>query len=230
MKLLQFAAAIAAGAILSCTAHAAVYSVSGAMTGYEPIYPWVPPGFYTVSFDPVNPTFTGTWSIGLTDPTLFGSMTVEPYWRHTKITDLSTTPTTVIGAVDSFWPNDQHTINGDSAVVAYDSITRMFSVTQALVTIDGTMENCTATGHMVCDAPGVAYDFESSLAVQLVFDPTLQTFTGTAVNTRTFASGFIDYTSWSFGGTEVPLPAAGWLFGAALLGLSGARKRLMPGA
>ncbi len=83
-------------------------------------------------------------------------------------------------------------------------------------------------GNTVCGTQGNTTPEWEGISVELVFSSDLSSFTGTVVATEQSGSGLTENVTTLFyevSGTEVPLPAAAWLFGTGLIGLAGVARR-----
>ncbi len=129
------------------------------------------------------------------------------------------------------YAGDNYTISG--GVVSYDAATRTLSLTGASL-LGGTPP--VATGDETASAAmGAFQNTNIEFSLSLVFSEDLSSFTGTGtgvdvvtdpamadlINRETLTYSFSGATAVS----EVPVPAAAWLFGSALVGLAGAKRR-----
>ena len=237
MKLWKSACAVAFAAGLTCTAHAASFAVNGVMTGVDAIIPENPiaPGVYldsiAIAFNPANPAFTGLWNIDVSNFTLSGVADFESYQANTHFWlrfPASGGGETVFdyGSYTVTRPHDVQTIDGSGATYQYDAATRTLTMTQPVITLTGTSENCVSEGTIGCPIMGdYVPESVNDIVFQLIFAEDMRSFTGTSTITRHFPDGSGDNTHWSFSGTAVPVPAAAWLFGSSVLGLAGFARR-----
>lgn len=168
-----------------------------------------------------------SWNIDLAALSFSGNLDYQAY-------TLEAGPTPG-GALDGLfgttwisYAGDNYSISGGT--LSYDAGTRTLTLAGAHL-LGGVAP--TATGDETASTALGAFqnaDVEFNLA--LTFNEDLSAFTGTAtgkdVVTDPGLSGLIAYETlnYSFSGvSEVPVPAAAWLFGSALVGLAGAKRR-----
>jgi hypothetical protein len=236
MKLrLLTALVVAAG--LASTAHAATtYTVNGAQNlSLDLVDLPVEEGGLggTLTQDPNPPVFNGSWSIDPTAPSLAGSFVFAPY---TVTVDMMVS----LGAfVAVSIPDRVLTING--GVFSYDAATRTLTGTSVNFSESSPGATCDEGGILCALLPDPGSPGHGDL--QLVFGPDLLTFTGAASVYIAVDNGFANpdpaSTCRTEGGinicstgiltfagvAEVPVPAAAWLFGSAVLGLGTLKRR-----
>jgi hypothetical protein len=226
MKMLRCVLYAVVIASCSSTSHAAVFAVSGFLDDVVlGLGPSAPPSLsIKVATDPVRPTFTSFWTIDTGTASFAGNLDFAPFTSFTTVYANGN----VVGSGQSYNPHTVHSIDTSNAIFTYDAVSRTLSLTHATTLRGGEPIVCTATGAVRCGVPPdnlppppAPIDFSLSL----IFDPTFSTFTGTAQNISGSAATGLTMVNYSFSGTEVPVPAAAWLFGSCLLGLVGAGRR-----
>jgi len=165
------------------------------------------------TYTPSEPTFSdgGTeWTIDTVNPELSGAFVFDPYTA-------SITAVSVLHA-DITYPSRRLTITGGTT--AFDAASRTLSRTG--VTFVEALFGTTCTGEaIVCSVQLTTTPITGD--VTLIFDnASLTTYTGVANTTQVLSTlpGFATSTL-AFSGYVVPVPAAAWLFGSALLSLGG---------
>lgn len=238
MKLQLLAPLVLAPLVLTTglvsTAHAATtYTVGGtqgytidAVTGSDSALMGV------LTQNPNPPTFNGSWNIDTAAPSLAGSFIFAPY---TVSVDFAAT---IGGRVDLDIPNRVLTISGGS--YSYDAATRTLTATGIDFLESSPGAVCSDGGTYYCEAvPGPSTPSHGSLT--LTFAADLLSFNGVAnvyqkiemlaedLSAACVAEGgtnFCANNTLTFSGVaEVPVPAAAWLFGSAVLGLAGLKRR-----
>jgi hypothetical protein len=223
MKIQKFLLALSlAGTVVS--AQAALYDVSGGITGYS-FQP--PPGAQvnvTMTYNPSVPTFNGSWNIDTATPSLAGNLDYAPF---TNTAFINVGNGLLTGTVHWSYENAASTLNTDNATLSYNALTRTLTATTVGLQDTGTPGVCLeATGIGYCPTPGpVENRGQGALSLVLYFNESLTAFTGTGTHKLSYSDGSADVTTWSFSGTEVPVPAALWLFGSGLAGLVGVSRR-----
>ena len=146
-----------------------------------------------------------------------------------------------LGNVLFDWTNNGYNLSSGSS--SWDAATRTLSFV-GTGTNSGTAANPVCSGNeLFCSFAPADTQVTESINISLVFSEDLNSFTGTATitdfgeNQLTDTNGdeigdmplFEVITKYSLQGSapvsEVPVPAAAWLFGSALVGLVGAKRR-----
>jgi hypothetical protein len=185
----------------------------------------------TLTQNPNPPTFSGSWNIDAAAPSLAGSFIFAPY---TVLVDFSPAP---FGQIDLNIPNRVLTLSGGS--YSYDATTRTLSATGITFLGSSPGATCSDGGTFNCDAiPGTGASGHGSLT--LTFAADLLSFNGVA-NVHQVVTMLVE-NPWAacraeggpnlcanntltFSGVAaVPVPAAAWLFGSAVLGLVGLKR------
>lgn len=239
MKKLPIVAAIATAA-LAANASAAVvgYNYDATMTGTAGVInvsAFITPTLI-YSAPSANPPVSGDWTFTFVDAThvnFTGNLYLGDYSTYTSATALGSTMTGTISTVGA-----NHAFSGTADWDAGTN-TLTYSILGAngsgvATTYTETSSSCTGTGSIfgntVCGTAGGVDPAWEGLDITLVFsssDFSNATYTGTIAGTSISGSGLAENTTvfnYTVGG-EVPVPAAAWLFGSALLGLGGMARR-----
>ncbi|WP_020166795.1 MULTISPECIES: VPLPA-CTERM sorting domain-containing protein [Methylotenera] len=172
--------------------------------------------FITLSLLPISKVSAATWSS--VDPSnAFFGYTVSP--------------------ADAIWYFDGN-ITPQSPANIKTVTENQFGLTPGALTFvsgcDSATSNCTnatagASGNTNTFSSDVAFNY---LAVHfgqaellLYWDNAINSFSIT--DSQNAFKGLSNYRAYSDGLSEVPLPAAGWLFGTALVGLMGLRRKML---
>lgn len=232
MKKLSLVAAIATAAVAS-NAFAAPYTTTGT-AGAINVDAFITPSLTYIA-PSANPPISGDWDFTFNGGTV--DFTGNVYLGDfTQFTDVQSGLGNMTGTLVNYGVN--HAVSGTANWDAGTN-TLTYSVLGASgsgVASDYTASapaTCTGTGSIfgntVCGtAAGVDPDWEG-LELTFVFAPDLSSFTGSIVGTSISGSGLAAETTefnYSVSGVSaVPVPAAAWLFGSALLGLGGIARR-----
>jgi hypothetical protein len=209
MKAIKTLNAVLAASLLTgaTLAQAASYEITGTLDSFS-----TDPAIITASFTPTAPTFAGTWNVDTSS--VSGNANFAAY----------SVDWSVLGnlAGSTSYTADNYQLASTSS--SYDALTRTLTITSG--TVDNTLSTNTCVGaSFICGNALPSY----SLSLVLTFtDATLQSFTGSLVATNDDGAGSQYSYAWSFDGeaSVVPVPAAAWLFGSAVIGLGGlARSR-----
>lgn len=159
-----------------------------------------------------------------------GTVVYGDYKTQTSVTGLAT-----VDARQTY-TNVVQTVSG---IGAYNEATNTFTFTKALGAVNGggasvqtqTSSTCangkTSILAKACDSFATASKNWEGLALNFVFAEDRTSFAGSLKATDTSGSGLTRNTTtinWQVG-AEVPVPAAAWLFGSALVGLAGTARR-----
>jgi hypothetical protein len=193
-------------------AQAAPYAINGTLTGFS-----TSTGVITAAFVPATPTFTGSWDIDSSTITPVGDVSFAPYTAQWSVLGNlmgSTSYTTDIYHVDT---------TGASVGYSYDADSRTLTITNALLTSTNSVYSCAGSAFQ---CGGELPSFQLSMTLTFA-DDALSTFSGVATATNDDGQGSAYSYNWSLNGqSQVPVPAAVWLFGSGLVGLAGvARSR-----
>lgn len=238
MKKLTMAVAVSTLA-LAANSYAAVYNynTSGVNTGVDVD---VSSGTTTITYDPNPLTFTGDWTFDIsgTSATLSGDIYLGDYAANTSVSvpflgSMSGSPT---------YTDANHAVSGTGS---WNVGTRTLTYTLAssgpntsnASNFTFASSSCTGSGSIlnntVCGTwANTTGDWEG-LSLTFVFASDMSSFTGTISAIEQSGSGLTANTTtidFDIDGTqvsEVPVPAAAWLFGSALLGLGGLKRRKM---
>lgn len=214
MKGLKFAVGVAVFAA-SVAVEAGVVSLDlvGSQTAYSAVVPHLPS--LTSQLDQYEPSVTGSLIYDLNDLRQTRLNIVKPYYNI----EYSNGPG--VNATVSF-PHSANTFVSTTLLPwSYDPNTLTLSASGRSLFSNGSF----CVGHLsICSA---VYGQQSGVAdidIQIVFkDATASFFTGLLTFSQTLANGAVISGEYTFA-TPVPVPAAAWLFGAALTGLAGATR------
>lgn len=241
MKKIQLATAIAALAISSQSY--AAYTTTGTGDGISvnatattSVYYTAPTnGSSNTNYPAITPAISGAWDFDFTDLNnvgFTGNIYLGDYETQTNVTGLLN-----IDGHQKF-TNGNHALAGTGS---YNEATNIFSFSiptgnaNSGVGSDFTSDsaNCqngsTSFFGTVCGTWNNTTGDWEGLMVNLTFSEDRSIFGGTVQGVERSGSGLtantttIDFTV--NGVSEVPLPAAAWLFGSALLGLTGISRR-----
>jgi hypothetical protein len=221
------------GISVNAGAPTAVYYVDNALSSASnktnPTPP--PPNPYTL-------VVSGDWCINTTTGAFTGNIAYGDYKTQTNVTGFPTIDgrQTFVGVNQAFSGTGTWGTNGSG------DPTLSFSYFNTTVNGGGasvqtqTSSSC-ANGQTnflgkVCTSFATASKDWEGLSFLFTFDSTKYQFTGTLTGTDTSGSGLTRNTTtinWNIAGidppADVPVPAAAWLFGSALIGLAGAARR-----
>lgn len=241
MKKIQLATAVAALAIAGQSY--AAYTTSGtggdinvaAQSATSVYYTGPTNGSSNTGYAAITPDISGDWDFDFTDlnnVSFTGNIYLGDYETQTNVTGFP-----VIDGHQSF-TNGNHAIAGTGT---YNEATNTFSFSiasggaNASGGSDFTRDSAscqngsTSIFGTVCGTwSGTTGDWEG-LQVDLVFSEDRSTFSGSVQGIEQSGSGLTANTTtinFSVNGvSEVPVPAAAWLFGSALIGLAGVGRR-----
>ncbi len=234
MKKLLLAAAITVAA--ASQASAASYTFDGATNDSS--------GTVTLTYN-VEPALTGTWDIDLVSGAFSGNIYLGDYETHTNVS---------LGMFGSM-SGDITYVGANQVLTAgtgsYDAGTRTFTYSVptggansgVASAYSETSSSCSdsssvssgsgsVAGSTVCGTRAGTNGAWEGLTISMVFAEDLQTFTTNVTAIERSGSGLTANTTSIYytgnGVADVPVPAAAWLFGSALIGLAGVgRKRKM---
>ncbi len=244
-KLTAIAAVFAASAALSGQAYAigasaGVFNVQGNSTGASVSAS----GTVNLTYIPLHDEdfdFSGQWSFvdqggGAVD--FNGNMAFEDYQTFTTVSvtffgSMNGT-VTVLGSEQTIGTD----VSGPQGSWDPDTLTFTFHVPNAGGNTSGASNytevesSCTGSGSVlgntVCGTRGNTTPEWEGLTISLVFASDLKSFTGTITAVEASGSGLtanVTTLTYSVSGTEIPIPAAAWLFGTGLVGLAGVARR-----
>lgn len=195
----------------SVSAQAAYYRYVGQLTSYSVEIPGYP-NIESV-LDPAFLSFEGSLDISQ----YTGSMIFTEAYYNVNFSDTSDPNR---NAVVSF-PHTIYTIGA-----RYSFLDPLTGVVSGSANGYNTGATSFCVGSVTICAATYSYSRNFTFDLDLQLHPTLNTLTGTGVLTRTLANGTVITQEYAF--SEIPLPAAAWLFGSGLIGLAGVvrQKRL----
>jgi hypothetical protein len=204
MKILAriFAFFIASAA---ATAHASTYYITGQQTAAYA-------NSTTIVTTPAQPSFTGSLALDTASSSLSGNFNFAPYSIFL----------TVYGVLSGniYHTNSSYTIAGGTT--SYDPATHTWTLNNGSLQFTGTAPGC--NGHSAICAAHARNNTLTLDSLVLTLSEDFSSLSGTLLSTQQFNHLSQHYT-WTFQ-SAVPLPAAAWLFGSALLGLgAGARRQ-----
>lgn len=211
-------------------AQAAVYNITASFHDFTFIN--APDNPYPVTiyskYTPATPTATGVWNIETDTPAVTGNLDYEPFSQQMQVFYYppSGDPNLPLnlGTLSLVFPHAQSDVAGNTG--SYDATSRTLTLTGVTLHDTGEWATCTSTGYVTCSPPGsIDSNGSSSMVMALTFDESLHSFTGVGTLTYAMNDGSADIVSWNFSGTEVPVPAAGWLFISGLAGLAVSKRR-----
>ena len=185
------------------------------------------------------PTITGDWSFDWTTPTtvdFVGELDMGSFIQSMTVVDGGDFFGTMDGTIST---NDAN--HAFSGTAAWDDGTKTLSYSflgasnsGAGSTYTETSSSCTDNGEIfgntICGTWAATTAEWEGFDLTLVFAPDLSTYAGTLIANENSGDGLTASTTlitYSIAGTNaIPVPAAAWLFGSALVGLAGiGRKR-----
>lgn len=232
-KTVLLASAIAMAA--ASQAYSAAYEINGVNTSVDVA---ANAGEITITYDPAGTPFTGDWDFVFNGATVdfSGNLYLGDY---DAITDVDAGFLGSMSGVVSYvganqmisgtgnWDAGTNTLTYNVPTgAANSSIASTYSETSSSCTDSGSI-----AGNTVCGAAGNTTPEWEGLTLELVFSGDLSTFSGNITAVETSGAGITANTTtlmYDIDGaavSEIPLPAAAWLFGSGLLGLAGAARR-----
>lgn len=191
-------------------------------------------GTVTIVHTPVDNPFVGQWNFvdngnGTADFT--GNLYFGDFDTYTKVSALGSTMTGTLSVQGA-----EHTIGGTGS---WDGTNFSFTVptgggnSSIASTYTETGRSCVGSGKIfgntVCGSASKTTPEYEGLVLSLVFSGDLSSFTGTLRTIETSGSGLTaNTTTFDYavnGAAAVPVPAAAWLFGSGLIGLSAVARR-----
>jgi hypothetical protein len=185
-----------------------------------------PPNPYTL-------VVSGDWCIDTTSGDFSGNIAYGDYKMQTNMTGIPTIDgrQTFVGVNQAFsGTGSMGTSSGGLPTIAfsYFSTGGVSTQTQTSSTCANGQTNILAK---VCTSFATATKNWEGLSFLFTFDATYYTFTGSLLAVDVRGSSLLLTTTtyaWTIDGIDppaVPVPAAAWLFGSALIGLAGASRR-----
>lgn len=231
MKKLPLIAAIA-GSTLAANAFAIPYTITGTAGAITVDAVVTPTLIY--SAPSANPPISGDWDFTFNGSTVdfTGQVFLGDYSTYTQASAFGSTMTGTLSYYGAM-----HTVSGTGN---WNAATKTFtysvmggsSSNGASVYSESSASTCTGSGSIfgatVCGTASSVNPAWEGLELNFVFSNNLDTFTGSIVGISQSGSSISQNTTsfnYSVGGEVVPVPAAAWLFGSALLGLTGVARR-----
>lgn len=233
MKRLQLFTAVTA-ILLTGEAFAATYTTWG-NAGAVNVDAGVTPDISYTSPN-ASPAISGDWDFAFNGTTVDfdGTLYLGDYSTYT-------TATFFFSSMDGTitYEGAEHALSGTAA---WDAGTNTLTYSYLGASNDGsgsiyseTNSSCTGSGNIsgntVCGSFASSTPNWEGLDLNLVFSSDLSSFTGSLQGISTSGSGLTANTTtlnYAIAGAvvaEVPVPAAAWLFGSALIGLAGVKRR-----
>ncbi len=233
MKRIPMIAAVA-GAAMASNAFGASYSTTGT-AGVITVDAFITPTLI-YSSPSANPPVSGDWDFTFNGGTVdfSGEIYLGDYSTYTAASFLGSNmdgTITYVGASHLVsgtgnWDAGTNTLTYNVMGASGSGVASDYSETSSSCTGTGSIASNTVCG----TASQVDPDWEG-LTLSFVFSGDLSSFSGSIVGTSqsgtSLAANTTDF-NYTIAGTEltpVPVPAAAWLFGSALLGLAGVGRR-----
>lgn len=234
MKKLLTSAIVLSAVALSSQTFAATYSMTGSAQGVNVDSTGTVTNTYTAPS--ANPPVSGTWEIDQANGAFSGNMYLGDYTTYTSVS------VGILGSMNgtNVFADVNHDITSGTGSWSGTSYTYSIATGGSNSGIASTYTNdvanssCTGSGSVfgntVCGTQGNTTGAWEGITINLDFASDFSSFTGTVTAVETSGSGITSNTATSTynvaGVSEVPVPAAAWLFGSALVGLAGiGRKR-----
>lgn len=230
-------ALIAVSALATAQAYAAPYTLDpgSSVTGIDVK---VTTGTTTVTNDPSPLPVSGTWTFdfnGGNTVDFTGVINMNNLAAYDSVTAVNTPLGNMTGTIS--YEGANHNISGTAD---WDATTRTLTYDLASggpnasigSTYTETGSSCSGEGSVVgqtvCGTWAQTTPEWEGFNLELTFSEDLSSFSGILKAIEQSGSGLTantTTTTFELSGTEVPLPAAAWLFGSGLLGLVGAARR-----
>jgi len=231
-------AVIAGSALMAAQVWAAPYNLDADQSAVTGIDVQVSTGTTTVTNDPSPLPVDGSWTFDFdgSDQVAFtGVINMNRLAPYDSVTAVDTPLGNMEGTIS--YEGASHSISG---VASWDAATR--TLTHELPSggpnssigssYTETASSCQGEGNVVgqtvCGTWGETTPEWEGFTLELTFSEDLAEFSGVLNAIEQSGSGLTantTTTTFELSGAEVPLPAAAWLFGSALLGLGGRARR-----
>lgn len=229
---LAIASVTLAAAMVTAQAHAAAvtYSAGGQITNTN----INASGTNNIVYDPTPLTYEGDWTIDFATGEFTGNMFFGDYSATTTSTVFLIGTLVSTATFYGVGQNIGGTGNWDEGSLTFSFHIPTGAANSGIASDSYRSADPTCTGNSTsCNAALSANPDWSGLTVNLVFDDaSLSSFSGTVIGVSRSGSGLTANTTTithSIAGaavvSEIPLPAAAWLFGTGLVGLAGVARR-----